>query len=258
MHRFFISLENVIQEETGAKVALITDKDDLKHASKALRIEIGEHVELCDSTGIEHICKVQSIEQSQMKCVIESSEMNKRESKLDITLFQGMPKADKLELIIQKTTELGVLEITPIQMKRSVAKWKDDKSASKKLDRWNRIAFEASKQSKRGRIPSVKKPLSIKELVNAIEGFDLVILPYENESAKGIGEIIGDITNLGELKKIGIIIGPEGGFAEEEVECLSSAGAHSVKLGPRILRTETAGVVTVALVQYALGDLGGI
>lgn len=252
MHRFFIAKENLIQE---TRLARITDKNDIKHAAKALRVEIGEKIELCDNAGMEHICEVTVIESDYIECTVIESEMNKRESEIDITLFQGMPKADKLEMIIQKTTELGVLKVTPVQMKRCVAKWKDDKSASKKLERWNKIAFEAAKQSKRGRIPSVENPISIKQLKAEIESYDLVILPYENEDAKGIGEVIG---HASEIKKIGVIIGPEGGFDEEEVKLLSESGAKSVKLGPRILRTETAGVVTVALVQYVLGDLGGL
>lgn len=252
MHRFFIPKENLEQE---SKTAKITDKDDFKHASKALRIEPGENIELCDDNGMEHICEVLSLEDGVVECKVLGSEMNKRESALDITLFQGMPKGDKLELIIQKTTELGILNVVPVQMKRSVVKWKDDKSAAKKLERWNKIAFEAAKQSKRGRIPTVDSPLTVKQLKDQLEQYDLVILPYENEEAQGIGKVI---TSVQDIKKIGIIIGPEGGFSEEEVQMLSEGGAKSVKLGPRILRTETAGVVTVALVQYALGDLGGV
>lgn len=252
MHRFFISENNLNKDQ---KTARIVDKDDIKHASKALRIEIDEKVELCDDLGIEHICQVTEIESDYIECQILSSEKNKRESGIDITLFQGLPKSDKLELIIQKTTELGVANVVPVQMKRSVAKWKNDKSASKKIMRWNKIAFEAAKQSKRGRIPQVMAPLSVKELCNELDQFDLVILPYENESARGIGQVVAKEDTI---RKVAIIIGPEGGFAQEEVEELSRCGATSVKLGPRILRTETAGLVSVALVQYALGDLGGL
>lgn len=256
MHRFFIAKENL---DTGNGKAKITDKNDVKHASQALRVEIGEKIELCDNEGVEHICEVVSIEPDFIECNVQQSAMNTRESGIDISLFQGFPKADKLEMIIQKTTELGVVSVTPVQMKRSVAKWKDDKSSSKKLERWNKIAFEAAKQSKRGRIPSVDKPLTVKQLKEVISDFDLVVLPYENESAQGIGEVVKGAQTSGEdIKRVGIIIGPEGGFAEEEVELLSKAGAKSVKLGPRILRTETAGLVTVALIQFALGDLGGL
>lgn len=256
MHRFFIPSENLIKETQKAR---ITDKNDIKHASKALRVEIGEKIELCDQDGMEHICEVESIDSDFIECAVLESEMNTRESGIEITLFQGLPKADKLEMIIQKTTELGVVSVTPVQMKRSVAKWKDDKSAAKKLERWNKIAFEAAKQSKRGRIPTVDKPLTVKQLKDVISEFDLVVLPYENESAMGIGQVVSSAQeSKTDIKSVGIIIGPEGGFAEEEVELLSEAGAKSVKLGPRILRTETAGVVTVALMQFALGDLGGI
>ena len=252
MHRFFISEKELNKDSQTAR---IVDKDDVKHASKALRIEIDEKIELCDNEGIEHICQVTEIETDYIECQIISSKMNERESNVEITLYQGLPKSDKLELIIQKTTELGVTSVVPVEMKRSVAKWKNDKSAVKKIMRWNKIAFEAAKQSKRGRIPEIKAPVSVKELCNELEQFDLVILPYENESAKGIGETI---SGLESIKKVAIIIGPEGGFADEEVSCLADYGANSVKLGPRILRTETAGLVSVALVQYALGDLGGV
>tara|TARA_Y100000588_G_C14149208_1_gene879817 strand:- start:248 stop:1018 length:771 start_codon:yes stop_codon:yes gene_type:complete len=256
MHRFFIPKENL---DIGTGKAKITDKNDIKHASKALRVEIGEKIELCDNEGVEHICEVIAIESDFIECDVQESVMNTRESGIHITLFQGLPKADKLEMIIQKTTELGVVSVIPVQMKRSVAKWKDDKSSSKKLERWNKIAFEAAKQSKRGRIPSVDKPLTVKQLKDVISEYDLMVLPYENESAQGIGQVVKDAQAQGEdIKRVGIIIGPEGGFAEEEVELLSEAGAKSVKLGPRILRTETAGVVTVALLQFALGDLGGL
>jgi len=256
MHRFFINKINLDETQKKAK---ITDKNDIKHASKALRIEIGEKIELCDQDGVEHICEVEHIESEFIECGVIKSAMNTRESNIEITLFQGLPKADKLEMIIQKTTELGVVSITPVQMKRCVAKWKDDKSAVKKLERWNKIAFEAAKQSKRGRIPTVDNPLNVKQLQNIISEYDLVVLPYENESAQGIGEVVSSVIQApNDIKRIGIIIGPEGGFAEEEVELLTDAGAKSVKLGPRILRTETAGVVTVALMQFSLGDLGSL
>lgn len=252
MHRFFISIDNVLRDNASGPVALITDLDDIKHAVKALRIDIGEMVELCDTSGIEHICEVSEIETDRILCRIQSSAENKRESGLDITLFQGLPKADKLEMIIQKTTELGVNEVVPVQMKRSVSKWKNDKSAHKKIERWNRIAFEASKQSKRGRIPVVAEPIDLKGVTAKMKEFDLVLVPYENESAGGLRALL---SQHGEAKKIGIVIGPEGGFDQEEIAELTEAGAYSIKLGPRIMRTETAGVVTVALVQYELGDL---
>ncbi len=252
MHRFFIVKENLNLDE---KIARITDKDDVKHAVKALRIELGEQIELCDTDGMEHICEVKVIGTDEVVCSVLTSEMNKRESAVEITLFQGLPKADKLELIIQKTTELGVMRIVPLQMKRSVVKWKEDKSAAKKVERWNRIAFEASKQSKRGRIPRVDAPLSMRQFLSEMDDFDLVIMPYENEAAVGIGPVLSACANA---KKVAIVIGPEGGIDEEEVLALTEGGAKSVKMGPRILRTETAGLTAVALVQYAIGDLSGV
>ncbi len=252
MHRFFISKNSINAENQTAQ---ITDRDDIKHAAKALRIEVGEKIELCDSEGIEHICEVQLIETDAITCAVLSSEMNKRESNVHITLYQGLPKSDKLEMIIQKTTELGVDRITPVQMKRSIAKWKDDKSGDKKVQRWNKIAFEASKQSKRGQIPEVGAPVTMKQVFRKLESYDLILMPYENESAQGFGEILN---KNADSKRVAIIIGPEGGIADEEVKLLTENGAKSVKMGPRIMRTETAGVTAVALVQYVLGDLSGV
>lgn len=252
MHRFFISKSNINAENQTAQ---ITDRDDIRHAAKALRIEVGEKIELCDTEGLEHICEVQLIETEAITCAVLSSEMNKRESDVKITLYQGLPKADKLELIVQKTTELGVSRVVPVQMKRSVAKWKHDKSGDKKVQRWNKIAFEAAKQSKRGQIPQVSAPVTLKQALGELSDYDLVLMPYENESAQGFGEILNQNTDA---KRVAIIIGPEGGIADEEVELLTENGASSVKMGPRIMRTETAGLTAVALVQYALGDLSGV
>lgn len=164
-----------------------------------------------------------------------------------------MPKSTKMDLIAQKNTELGIMSITPIITERVVVK---NDSEFKKVDRWNRIALEACKQSKRSLIPTINTPIEFKELLIKIKDMDLIVVPYENKEGYGIKKLINDIRNT-EVKNIAIIIGPEGGFEEEEILKLEEIGAHIVTLGPRILRTETAGFVALSLLMYELGDLGG-
>ena len=171
-----------------------------------------------------------------------------------IVLFQGLPKADKMELIIQKAVELGTSEIIPVAMKNCVVKL-DDKKAAAKVSRWQSIAESAAKQSKRTLIPTVQMPVSWKEALNLAKALDITLVPYENERGmQATREIIGDI---GAKESIGIMIGPEGGFSDAEIAMVDEAHAdcgsfHRISLGRRILRTETAGLATLAMLVYQL------
>ena len=171
-----------------------------------------------------------------------------------IVLFQGLPKADKMELIIQKAVELGASEIIPVAMKNCVVKL-DDKKAAAKVSRWQSIAESAAKQSKRTLIPTVQMPVSWKEALNLAKALDITLVPYENERGmQATREIIGDI---GAKESIGIMIGPEGGFSDAEIAMVDEAHAdcgsfHRISLGRRILRTETAGLATLAMLVYQL------
>ena len=185
--------------------------------------------------------------------IIKKLEIN-NESNIEIHLFQGLPKSSKMDLIVQKATELGVKEITPIITERVIVK--NEIGEFKKIDRYMRIALEACKQSKRSIIPDIKTPLEFDGLLTKLKEMDLILVPYENEEGYGIKNVIKDITEK-DIKKIGIIIGPEGGFEESEINILKELGAYIITLGPRILRTETAGFVCISLIMYELGDLGG-
>ena len=185
-----------------------------------------------------------------------------RESRIRVSLYQGVPKSTKMDIILQKLTEAGVDEIVLVNTKRSVVNIKGDK-ADKKFDRWERIIYEAAKQSKRGLIPKLRGILSFKEALEDMGKNDINICPYEVEKSLGIKEALqtGQVKKILENKdevRVGIFIGPEGGFAEEENEMVKAAGIASVTMGPRIFRTETASIVATAITLYELGDIGGI
>ena len=164
-------------------------------------------------------------------------------------LFQGLPKSDKMELIVQKAVELGVYQVIPVAMKRSVVRL-DDKKAAKKADRWNSIAESAAKQAGRSRIPEVTMPLSYKEALKMAEELDVTLLPYE--LAGGVKVTREVIRQIKSGQSVGIFIGPEGGFEPEEVDAAVSMGAKVITLGRRILRTETAGLATLAVLMFEL------
>lgn len=248
MDRFFVEKRNINLENNTC----IIEGEDVKHISKVLRYKIGEKLEICDSDNNEFICEITNIDKSTVELDILEKVDIKRESDLKIKLYQGLPKGPKMEMILQKLTEVGVDEIILVQTKRSVAKV-DDKKEDKKLERWERIIYEAAKQSKRGKIPKLRGVLSFKEALADMKNNDFNIAPYENERTKSIKQAIKGL----DINNIGIFVGPEGGFDEEEIEHIESIKGQSVSLGPRILRTETASVVASSIVLYELSDLGG-
>ena len=178
-------------------------------------------------------------------------EFGNHEPPISIILYQGLPKSSKMDFIVQKATEIGVKEIYPIITNRTVVKIDNNKKEKNKVDRWNKISEEAAKQSKRDIIPKVNSVLSFKEMINILKDEENILVPYENQEGIGIKDIIKKISN----KKIHVIIGPEGGFEEEEIEELKDIGSNTVSLGPRILRTETAGIVALSILLYELGDM---
>ena len=248
MDRFFVDKSN-IDLENGT---CIIEGEDVKHISKVLRCKVGEKLEICDKDNSEYVCEITDISKNQVDLnIIEKNEI-KRESDLKVKLYQGLPKSTKMEFILQKLTEVGVDEIILVSTKRSVVKV-DDKKEGKKLERWERIIYEAAKQSKRGKIPTLRGVLSFDEALEDMKNNDMNICPYENEKTVSIKRAIrgSDINN------IGIFVGPEGGFEEEEIQTLQDIDSKVVSLGPRILRTETASVVASSIVLYELSDLGG-
>lgn len=251
MHKFFTPKELI-----NGDVAKIIG-DDVKHIYKVLRITQGEKVTLNNCEGVEYIAKVISVTKQEVLLeVLEKLDVN-NESDIKIYLFQGLPKSQKMDLIVQKGTELGVAEFIPTITHRVDVKLKGE---FKKLDRLNRIALEAAKQSKRSIIPKVSEPIEFDEMIEKINSLDLVLVPYENAENFGIKKLVNNLEKNGSVEKIksvGIFVGPEGGIEEDEIEKLKENGAHIITLGKRILRTETAGFVATSLIQYELSDLGG-
>ena len=257
MNRFFFSKEKLIHG------IILIEGEDVQHISKVLRLSEGDKIILCDGENFEYISEIKTVEKTFIKSqVLEKKECDSEPS-VEITLFQGIPKGDKMDLIIQKSVEMGVHRIVPVIMKRSIVKIENEKDGKKKQERWQRIAMEAAKQSGRGRIPHILAPLSFLEALKISEKNDLRILPYEKEEALSIKKSIkGFINGLKEKtdetvfnSSVAILVGPEGGFEAKEVEKAILSGFAPVTLGKRILRTETAGFVTLASLMYEFNEM---
>lgn len=248
MHKFFIPVENFCDDQ------VIINGDDVKHIYKVLRLSNGDRISVNNCKGKEFIGEIANINKECVTVnILEEIQLN-NESPVSITLYQGLPKSSKMDFIVQKSVEIGLTAIVPVVTERVISK--SDVSEFKKTDRWVRIALEACKQCKRSVIPQVSSPINFDDMLQRIDSADLIVVPYENEENFGIRTMLREINKPG-IKSIAVIIGPEGGFEEEEILKLKSAGAYIVTLGPRILRTETAGLVTASILMYELGDLGG-
>lgn len=247
MSTFYVKNAQIIENKINI------EGSDYNHIKNVLRLKTGEKIDICDESQVRYNVEIESFSDKNVICKIESVDEKTTESPINITLFQGLPKGDKLDLIIQKTTEMGVNTIIPVQMSRSIAKI-DDKNQEKKLERWNKISLEASKQCGRQRVPSIEKAINFKNIIENISKYDIVLLPYENEKTVTIKKALKSIGDSGKsFKNIAVIIGPEGGFSEEEIKTiLMLENVHIVSLGPRILRTETAGIATLAMIMYEL------
>ncbi len=239
MHRCFI-------KEEIHEINSITDKEDKHHLKNVLRIKKDEWIEIVDKKKEEYICKIINRDTLEFE-IIKKSEKN-RESNITIDLFQGLAKGSKMDSIIQKSVELGVSSITPTYTDRVIVKL-NKKDEKKKKERYQKIAYEASKQSKRTKIAEINDFIKLKDIENYKEDYDIILLAYENEE-HGIKEILNP-----SMKKIAIIIGPEGGFDPKEVDYLENMGVKSISLGNRILRTETASSMLISILQYELGDV---
>lgn len=229
----------------GDKISL--SKDNAHHITRVLRIKDDEDFEVVIE-GIVYLVNIFHRGKESIEAGIKDFWEDVNESNLVIHLYQGLPKADKLELIIQKCIELGISDITPFTSSRTIVKW-DEKKEEKKLRRYKDIALAAAKQSKRGRLPRINSVKSFKDLLDSI-GDEFTIIAYEN-----YGDSLRKTLKDFEGHKINIIVGPEGGFSEEEVRQIYQANARIVNLGKRILRTETAAIALTAMVQYEIGDI---
>lgn len=247
MHRFYTDKGYLNHADKNVTIT----GEDVNHIKNVLRLKCGDEILVSDGEGTDYQCRISELNADSVVADIEDVFRNSAELPVKITLFQGMPKSDKLELIIQKAVELGVTEIVPLMTKRTVVKI-EDKKAGKKLERYNMIARSAGKQSGRGVIPEVKAFMTFKEAIGYAKELDMNIIPYED--ARGMEYARQVIQEIKGKKSLGIFIGPEGGFAKEEVEQAMEIGAKCITLGNRILRTETAGLTVLSIIMFALDE----
>ena len=243
MYQFFVDDAQVHEHE------IVIEGSDVNHIRNVLRMKIDERIRISNMSGKAYFCHITLITEDMVVAEIDSEDDNGTELGNRITLFQGLPKGDKMELIIQKAVELGVYKIVPVSMKNCVVKL-DEKKAAKKVERWQAIAESAAKQSKRTIIPLIDKPVSYKLALEKAGKLDVTLVPYENERGMDATRQI-----MGQIKKgqsIGIVIGPEGGFTPEEIKLADDNDMHRISLGRRILRTETAGLATLAMLVFNL------
>lgn len=243
MQHFF-----VIPEQVGETEIYVTGQD-VNHMKNVLRMKIGEQVEISDGNNKKYLCEVSAYEDDQAVLKILETREADTELKSKLYLFQGLPKNDKMELIVQKAVELGAYEVIPVAMKRCVVKL-DAKKAAKKVERWNSISESAAKQAGRSLIPKVSEVVSYQEALEKAKKLDVVLVPYE--LAEGMAETKQLLHQIQPRQSVGIFIGPEGGFEREEVEQAMADGAHPVTLGRRILRTETAGFTMLSILMFEL------
>ncbi len=241
MHHFFVTQDQIVESKIYIRGT------DVNHIKNVLRMKVGEAFQISDGAYKKYLCEVESLAADEVVASIIEEQEADTELPSKLYLFQGLPKSDKMELIIQKAVELGVYEIIPVATKRAVVKL-DDKKAEKKIERWNAIAEGGAKQSGRNLIPEVKKVMSYKEAVAYAKTLDVVLIPYE--LATGMQETKQIIESISQGQSVGIFIGPEGGFEESEVNYAVENGAKCITLGKRILRTETAGLTMLSILMY--------
>ena len=243
MYQFFVPSENI----QGNRIVITGD--DVNHIKNVLRMKVGEEIAVSNGEdGKEYRCGIASIG-DEIVCTLRFIKEDGVELPTKITLFQGLPKADKMALIVQKAVELGAYEVVPVSMARSIVKL-DDKKQKTKITRWQSIAEAAAKQSKRSIIPQIQPVMTMKQALSYAKEMDMLFVPYE---------LADDMEKTRELfeevkpgQHIGFFIGPEGGFDEAEIQLALDSGAHPITLGKRILRTETAGMTVLSILMYHL------
>ncbi len=247
MPKFFVSKEDICNN------AVTITGEDVSHIKRVLRLKCGDTLQVCDGMGTDYTVRIENFEKDCIIAGVISSGENNAEPPIDIILFQGIPKSDKMDFIIQKSVELGVRSIIPVSTDRTVVKIANEKDARGKTGRWQKIALEASKQCNRGIIPHIGMPVSFEDaLKQASKTAELCIIPYEKEKGGFLKPVIKD----SKTKRIAVFVGPEGGFTENEVRRALDFNIRAVTLGPRILRTETAGIAVISILMYELGDVG--
>lgn len=239
MPKFFVTKEQV-------KEHIEIVGEDAKHIKTVLRKKEGEELIVCNGEGVDYVCSISCFEENKIIADIIDKQLCQAEPPVKIILFQGLPKADKMELIIQKCVELGIDTIVPVETERSIVKL--NKKEYKKIERWQKIAEAAAKQSGRGKIPQIGNVLTFEQALQYSKKLDKSIIPYEKEQKRNLKEFIKKFQG----KSIGVFIGAEGGFSEQEIKKAIEHNVQPITLGKRILRTETAGMITVAILIYEI------
>lgn len=245
MHRFFVEPSQIGERE------IVITGPDVNHIRNVLRMRAGEELLAADGQGSEYRCILRELQDSEIRAEICRKLSGSAELPSRITLFQGLPKSDKMDLIIQKCVELGVFRIVPVTTKRTVVKL-DAKKEESRRKRWTAVSESAAKQSGRGIIPEISGVRGFKEAVEEAGELDVCLIPYEK--AENMARTREILSGIPAGASIGVFIGPEGGFEEEEVREAMEAGARPITLGRRILRTETAGMAVLAMLGYLLEE----
>ncbi len=245
MHRFFVEPSQIREKE------IVITGPDVNHIRNVLRMRAGEELLAADGQGSEYRCILRELQDSEIRAEICRKLSGSAELPSRITLFQGLPKSDKMDLIIQKCVELGVFRIVPVTTKRTVVKL-DAKKEESRRKRWTAVSESAAKQSGRGIIPEISGVRGFKEAVEEAGELDVCLIPYEK--AEDMARTREILSGIPAGASIGVFIGPEGGFEEEEVREAMEAGARPITLGRRILRTETAGMAVLAMLGYLLEE----
>ena len=247
MPKFFVKNEQIKENQ----IEILGE--DVNHIVNVLRLQKHDKIVVANlESAVSYKAEILELHKEKVICQIIEKIEETTESNVNVTIFQGLPKADKMELIIQKGTELGATKFIPVSFKRSIVKL-SGKDESKKIDRWQKIAEVASKQSMRDMIPEVTTVMSVKELVKCIPEYDVFLLAYEMEKETYIKSILKNLDKK-DRYKIAVAIGPEGGIDEEEVKMLKNAGAKVISLGNRILRTETVALQVSSIIMYELEE----
>lgn len=250
MPKFFVSQEQI--ENNQIKII----GQDVNHIKNVLRLSVKDEINVCTiEIHINYICEIQELDNNYILCNIIKQNNETVESNVNIHIFQGLPKADKLELIIEKCTEIGVKQITPVIMKRTIVKL-DEKDKLKKQARWNKIAEVAAKQSGRDEILKVNSIINFKNLFEKWNEYDIVLIAYENEKINTLKSVLKNLNKEEKNLSIAVLIGPEGGIDEQEINQIKEQNVNYkiVTLGKRILRTETAPLVISSNILYELED----
>ncbi len=248
MPKFFVTTNQI--EKSKIKIK----DEDVKHIRNVLRAKIDDYINICDyQTSKNYKCQIEEINEQYIICNILEEKESEVEPEIKVTILQGLPKSDKMELVIQKAIELGAFSIIPLEMKRCVVKLKE-KDRIKKIQRWQKIAEGAAKQSGRDIIPEIKDVINVEQAVKEFNKYDIILVAYENEKENMLKNELKKILNSNRMLNIAIIIGPEGGIEEEEIEKFKQNGAKIISLGKRILRTETVALNVLSIIMYELED----